>query len=69
MQISNDDYGEFELDESVMRRLDENEVFIQDYRSICKTKGVRFFKNRTKDIFITMCQFCFKFFRTVNYSF
>jgi len=64
-QIGNDEYGVFPLDESVIKKLKENEVFIVDRRNYCPTMGVKFYKNRTKDIFITMCKFCFQFFRTV----
>ncbi len=64
-QMGNDDYGTFEIDEGVIRKLNENEIFIVDRRKYCTTMGVRFFKNTMKDTFITMCKFCFKFFRTV----
>jgi len=65
-QIGNDDYGVFPLDESVLKKLNENEVFIVDRRNYCKSIGVKFYKNRMKDIFITMCKFCYQFFRTVR---
>lgn len=53
-----DTYKMLELDEVVLKSLDENEIFIIDQRSINRTYKVRFFKKRDKDSSITMCKFC-----------
>jgi intraflagellar transport protein 122 len=67
-KVSNEDYGIFQVDESILRSLNETEVFIIDLRSLCKSIPVKFYKNRMKDIFITMCKFCYRFFRTEEYE-
>jgi hypothetical protein len=60
----------FEVDEDVLMNINENEVFILDMRGICPSSCVRYFRNRMKDLPISMCNQCFKFFNTVkNYSF
>ena len=71
-QISNEDYGVFEVDEQILMNLNESEVikcrlkvYIIDLRKICPSYTVKFFKNRMTDISITMCNTCNKFFHTV----
>ncbi len=43
-------------------------MFIIDLRHLCKTIPVKFYKNRMRDILITMCKFCYRFFRTEEYE-
>ena len=63
-----DTYKMLELDEVVLKSLDENEIFIIDQRSINRTYKVRFFKKRDKDSSITMCKFCFRFFKLEEFE-
>ncbi len=67
-QSSNADYGTFTLDEKILKNLNESEVFIIDLREHCRTFPVRYFKNRMRDVFITMCKHCFSFFKTEEYE-
>jgi len=63
-----DTYKMLELDEVVLRSLDESEIFIIDQRSINRTYKVRFFKKRDKDSSITMCKFCYRFFKLEEFE-
>ena len=54
-------YRIFEIDETVLKSLNESEIFIIDQRSINKTYQVRFFKNKQRELAINMCNFCFRF--------
>ena len=65
-QVSNEKYGLFEVDEDVLVNLNDSEVFIVDLRKICSSFSVRFYRNRMRDIPISMCNQCFKFFNTVK---
>jgi hypothetical protein len=67
-QSSNVDYGLFTVDETILKKSSESEIFIIDMRKYCKTCPVRYFKNRMKDIFITMCKFCYNFFKSEEYE-
>lgn len=49
-----DTYKMLELDEVVLKSLDENEIFIIDQRSINRTYKVRFFKKEIK-ILLLLC--------------
>lgn len=64
-QVSNEKYGVFEVEEDVLLNMNENEVFILDLRKVCPSFSVKFYRNRMKDIPISMCSQCFKFFNTV----
>lgn len=63
-----DEYSVLVIDEDILRTLNESEVFIIDLRLQCSNYPVRFFKNRMKDVFITMCKFCYHFFRTEEFE-
>ena len=63
-----DIYKMLELDEIVLKSLDESEIFIIDQRSINKTYKVRFFKKRDKESSITMCKFCYRFFKLEEFE-
>ena len=67
-QESTENYKMLELDESVLKSLNENEVFIIDQRNINSHFPVRFFKNRKKEIGVTMCKFCFRFFKIEEFE-
>jgi len=67
-QVSNEEYGTFEVDEEILMNLNESEVFVVDSRPVCPTYVVRFFKNRMHDMAITMCKKCYKFFSTEEYE-
>ena len=64
----NDVYRILELDEAVLKSLNENEIFTIDMRSVNKTYQVRFFKNMKKDIPITKCKFCHRFFKLEEFE-
>ena len=51
-----------------MKSLNESDIFIIDQRNVNKTYQVRFFKNRQKDLPITMCKFCFRFFKLEEFE-
>ena len=61
-------YKILELDEETLKSLNESDIFIIDQRNINKTYKVRFFKNRQKDMAITMCKFCFRFFKLEEFE-
>jgi intraflagellar transport protein 122 len=63
-----DGYRILEIDETVLKSLNENEIFIIDQRSINKTYQVRFFKNKKRELAITMCKFCFRFFKLEEFE-
>lgn len=67
-QSSNADYGMFTVEENILKNAIESEIFIMDVRHNCKSFPVRYFKNRMKDVFITMCKHCFNFFKTEEYE-
>ena len=67
-QQSTETYTMVELDENILRTLSENEIFIIDNRTICKNAPVRFFKKRKKDSSITMCKFCYRFFKLEDFE-
>jgi intraflagellar transport protein 122 len=67
-QSSNSDYGVFTVDEKILRNSNESEIFIIDLREHCRSFPVRYYKNRMKDIFITMCKHCYSFFKTEEYE-
>ena len=57
-----------EIDETILKSLNESDIFIIDQRNVNKTYQVRFFKNRQKDLPITMCKFCFRFFKLEEFE-
>ena len=65
---NSEEYNVLELDENILKTLNENEVFIIDLRNYNKTYRVRFFKNRRKDVGIIMCKFCFRFFKVEEFE-
>ena len=65
---STEEYKVIELDESVLKTLNENEVYIIDLRNINKTYPVKFYKNRRKDVGVIMCKFCFRFFKVEEFE-
>jgi intraflagellar transport protein 122 len=67
-QSSNVNYGMFTVDENILKNSNESEIFVIDLREHCRSFPVRYFKNRMKDIFITMCKHCFSFFKTEEYE-
>ncbi len=67
-QQSTENYVMLTLDESVLKTLNENEIYIIDNRTICKNAPVRFFKKRKKDTAITMCKFCYRFFKLEEFE-
>lgn len=67
-QSSTDVYNIIEIEEKVLKTLNENDVYIVDRRNLCKTYPARFFKNRRKDISVTMCKFCFCFFKLEEFE-
>ena len=64
----NDGYHVLEVDESVLKTLNESEIYIIDQRNINKTYQVRFFKNKHRELAITMCKFCFRFFKLEEFE-
>ena len=64
----NDSYKMLELDEPTLKSLNESDIFIIDQRNLNKTYQVRFFKNRQKELAITMCKFCFRFFKLEEFE-
>ena len=65
---SSNKYKVLILDETILKSLNENEVFIIDLRKINRTYPVKFYKNRRKDISIIMCKNCYKFFKMEEYE-
>ena len=61
-------YNMLEADEAILKSLNESEIYIIDQRNVNKTYQVRFFKNRTKELAITMCKFCFRFFKLEEFE-
>ena len=61
-------YHILELDEKILKSLNESDIFIIDQRNINKTYQVRFFKNRQRELAITMCKFCFRFFKLEEFE-
>ena len=57
-----------EIDESILKSLNESDIFIIDQRNVNKTCEVRFFRNMNKDSPITMCKFCFRFFKLEEFE-
>ena len=63
-----DGFNIIEVDETILKSLNESDIFIIDQRNVNKTYHVRFFKNRQKDLPITMCKFCFRFFKLEEFE-
>ena len=63
-----DVYRILELDEMALKSLNESDIFIIDQRNLNKTYQVRFFKNRKKELAITMCKFCYRFFKLEEFE-
>ena len=67
-QVSNEDFGVFECDEVVLKGMNPLEVFIVDCKGYCESQPIRYYKNRMKDIFVSMCSACFRFFRNEEWE-
>jgi intraflagellar transport protein 122 len=62
LQIGSNGYMKVTIDVGVLKTLDPDEVFVQDFRSFCRDYPVRYFKNMQKGVDIMSCPSCQQFF-------
>lgn len=67
-QQSVETYQIVECNEKILKNLNESEVFIIDNRHLSKNCPVRFFKKRKKEVALTMCKFCHRFFKLEEFE-
>lgn len=68
IQIGTNSYMVVEIDHSIIKTLDPDDVFIVDHRKLCQDYPVRYFKNMQKDTDIMMCPSCQQFFDTEEFD-
>lgn len=66
--VGKEEYGKFIVDSEILKEIKESDVFIVDNVKNCATQPIKYFKNRMKDIFINMCNSCFRFFRNEEWE-
>lgn len=62
MQIGSNSYMKVKIDTSVLKTLDPDTIFVQDFRSLCRDYPVRYFKNMQPHTDIMSCPSCQQFF-------
>ncbi len=56
------------IDLGILKTLDPDDVYVQDYRKFCRDYSVRYFKNMQKDLDIMVCPSCQQFFTTEEFD-
>lgn len=56
------------IDVGVLRTLDPDDVFVQDFRSLSRDYPVRYFKNMQRGVEIMSCPGCQQFFTLEEYD-
>lgn len=68
-QVSAETYKPVEVDETTLKYMRYEEVFIVDYSKFCPKFPKKFYKNMVPDVAITLCERCCKFFLQDEYEF